>query len=111
MAATTLEGEHKQGSAPTTAQLTYTNIKAFTLSITNHEVIGIPSDAGFRIAAVVFASEDLATRGTVAIGEVCQLFIAGRFRFPKDTDVPLVQGHTAHWDFSTNKAKIGRAHV
>ena len=98
MAATSLEGELKQGSAPTTEQYTYKNAQATSLSITNKEIIGIPGDSGKRIAAMVFAGEDVAVRGAVEIGETCQVFIKGRVRVPKDTTITLAQGVKCYWD-------------
>ncbi|GAG20129.1 unnamed protein product [marine sediment metagenome] len=103
MPATALEAQHIEDSGPTEVQMTYVNPDA-AVSITNHEIVGSQSDSGKLMATIIAASEDVATRGILATDETGQVWIAGRFRVPKDITVPLVQGHTAYWDKSTNKA-------
>ena len=103
MPATVLEAQHIDSEGPTEVQITYVNPGA-ALSITNHEIVGSTSDSGKLSATIIAASEDVATRGTLATDETGQAWIAGRFRVPKSTATALVQGHTAYWDAGNNVA-------
>ena len=99
-----LEAQLISGSGPTEVQLTYTNATGSSLSATDGEVIGLAGDTGKRVAAVVRSETDVATPGTIANGETCQVAIKGRFKVPKDNSVSFSQGATAWWDASGNQA-------
>lgn len=99
-----LEGQLIEESGPTVVQWTYTNATGSSLSATDGEIIGLKLDAGKRIAAVVRSETNVATPGTIANGEVCQVAIKGRYKVPKDTSVAFNQGATCWWDYSANKA-------
>jgi len=103
MSATIIEAQLINDSGPTEVQISYVNAGS-ALSIRYHEVIGIEGDADRPIATATWASTQIATIGTCATDETVQVLWAGRVKVPKDTDVALVQGHTAWWDASTNKA-------
>lgn len=98
-----LEAQLIGDSGPTEVQISYVNAGS-TLSIANHEMIGIEGDSDKPIATATWASTQVATIGSCALGETVQVLWAGRIKVPKDTNVALVQGHTAWWDYSTNKA-------
>ena len=100
----TLEARLINDSGPTEEQFTYINGTGSSRSITNHEVFAISDGPGKRIAAVLWASTQVATIGTLADGETGQVLVAGRVRVEKDATVAFAQGATAWWDYSTNKA-------
>ena len=98
-----IEAQLIEGSGPEQTQISYVNAGS-SLSIANHEVFSITADTGKPIACVAWASTQVATIGTAASDETLQILISGRVKVPKDTDVSLTQGHSAYWDYSTNKA-------
>lgn len=99
-----LEAQLINDSGPIEVQWTYTNSTGASLTVKDGEVIGIPADSGKRVAAVVRSETDVATPGTIANGEVCQVAISGRVRVPKDTAVSFSQGETCWWDASATTA-------
>ncbi len=99
-----LEAQLINDSGPPEVQWSYKNSTAASLTVKDGEVIGIPGDSGKRVAAVVRSETNVATPGTIAVGETCQVAIAGRFRVPKDTAVSFSQGETCWWDASAGKA-------
>ena len=99
----TLEARLINDSGPTTVLFKYTNATGASQSITDHEVFSIKDGSGKRIAAVVWASSQVATIGTLANGETGEVMVEGRLKFEKSTAVSFAQGQTAYWDYSTNK--------
>lgn len=99
-----VEGQLITESGPKAVQFTYTNITSAGLSIPKKEIFAIVGASGKRTAAVMFASTQTDTIGTLAVGETGQVYIEGRFRVPKDTAVSFLQGEKVYWDASTNKA-------
>lgn len=98
-----LEGQLINDSGPTEVQYTYVNAQPAALTVKDGEIIGIPGDAGKRVAAMVIGDTDVATPGTIAVGETTQVIIKGRIRAEKDTSVSFSQGVTCWWDASANK--------
>ncbi len=98
-----LEAQLINDSGPPEVQISYVN-GGSALNIATHEVIGIEGDADKPIATATWASTQVATIGSCATDETVQVLWGGRVKVPKDTDVELVQGHTAWWDYSANKA-------
>ncbi len=99
-----VEAQMIGGTAPNVEAYTYINSSGVGMSITNHEIIGIPGDPGQRIAAVLMTGEKSATIGTLANGETGTVYIAGRVKVPKSTSTAFLQGAPVYWDTSVNQA-------
>jgi len=105
----TLEARLINDSGPTEVLMKYTNATGSSQSITDHEVFAIKDGSGKRIAAVLWASSQVATIGTLANGETGEVMVEGRLKFEKSTSIALAQGQTAWWDASENEVSNAAA--
>ena len=104
MSTALLEGTANQNFSDATL-LKWTNDTGADVSVTNGEILGLKSDSGNRVAAMVLSGDaSNADNGVIANGESGIVMIRGRIWAQKSITVSQTQCHTCYWDASENEA-------